>query len=155
MPSALKKDEIVRVGRLLFAALGQRLGRTPRLACLGLNPHSGEGGLFGDEEAKVIQPALEALADEGIIFAGPLPPDTAFTPRIRRNFDGFLCMYHDQALIPFKMLHFDDGVNWTLGLPIVRTSPDHGTACDIAWQGSADASSLRSAIVLASKLAQN
>jgi len=149
----LSSTQIVHVASLLHHALTLRLGRTPRLACLGLNPHAGEGGLFGDEETRIISPALQQLAAHGIVVAGPLAPDSAFTPSQRTRYDGYVCCYHDQGLIPFKMLHFDDGVNWTLGLPIIRTSPDHGTAFDIAWQGSASASSLNSAIRLAAALA--
>jgi 4-hydroxythreonine-4-phosphate dehydrogenase len=128
-------------------------GRKPRLAVLGLNPHAGEGGLFGDEEERIIRPAIAALSALGYDIVGPLPPDTAFRPERRQVTDAYICMYHDQGLIPLKMLAFDEGVNVTLGLPIVRTSVDHGTACDIAWQGKASATSLIEAVRLATKLA--
>ena len=129
-------------------------GRKPRLLVCGLNPHAGEHGLFGDrEEERVIIPAIEAARAKGIDVAGPLPPDTAFLPKYRRACDCYVCMYHDQGLIPLKALAFDEGVNVTLGLPIVRTSVDHGTAFDIAWQGTADVSSLVQAVALAVRLA--
>ena len=124
----------------------------PRLAVLGLNPHAGEDGLFGHEERVVVQ-ALSQLRREGLDVSGPLPPDTAFTPASRRRYDGWVCMYHDQGLIPFKALAFDQGVNVTLGLPIIRTSVDHGTAFDIAWQGVAEHESLVQAILLSARLA--
>lgn len=150
---ALCSSEIIRVGRLLVAGL-RRLGRpAPRIAVLGFNPHAGDGGRFGDEEARIVAPAIAALRAEGIDADGPLPPDTAFAPAIRRRYDGHLCLYHDQGLIPFKALAFDAGVNITLGLPIVRTSPDHGTAFDIAWQGRAAASSMRAAVTAAIAMA--
>ncbi|TVR45698.1 MAG: 4-hydroxythreonine-4-phosphate dehydrogenase PdxA [Planctomycetota bacterium] len=149
----LSADQIERVGRLLNQALYRQLGRPPRLTCLGLNPHAGEGGLFGDEEARLILPALQRLRADGIAIAGPVSADTAFVPAARAENDGYLACYHDQGLIPFKMLHFHDGVNWTLGLPIIRTSPDHGSAHAIAWQGKADATSLRAACQLALRLA--
>ncbi len=128
-------------------------GRPPRLAVLGLNPHAGEGGLFGNrEEEHAIQPAIDAARQSGIEIVGPLPADTAFLPSQLENLDGHICMYHDQGLIPFKTLAFETGVNTTLGLPIVRTSVDHGTALDIAWKGTADPSSLFAAIELAVSL---
>ena len=148
----LSQGEIIRIGTLLDNALSKRLGRKPRLACLGLNPHAGEGGLFGLEDLEIIKPAVGQLVAQGIQCDGPLASDTAFTPLVRQHYDGFICCYHDQGLIPFKMLHFEDGVNWTLGLPIIRTSPDHGTAFDIAWQGKASPHSLRAAIRLAVEL---
>ena len=151
--ATLSRTEIVRVGKLLASSLGQRLGRAPRLACLGLNPHAGEGGLFGHEDAQIIAPAISDLQAEGISCDGPLAADTAFIPTVRQRYDGIICCYHDQGLIPFKMLHFKDGVNWTLGLPIIRTSPDHGTAFDLAWQNKAQVDSLKSAMDLAIKLA--
>ena len=149
----LDQAAIVHTGRLLAETLAQIRGRPARIAVLGLNPHAGEGGLFGDEEATVITPAIAALQALGIDATGPLPPDTAFTATARAHFDGHLCMYHDQGLIPFKALAFDHGVNVTMGLPIVRTSPDHGTAFDLAWQGKASATSLRAAVLLAAQLA--
>ncbi|RMG35336.1 MAG: 4-hydroxythreonine-4-phosphate dehydrogenase PdxA, partial [Planctomycetota bacterium] len=132
----------------------QRLrGRPPRLGVCGLNPHAGEHGLFGyGEEERVIEPALVAARTAGWNVEGPLSADTAFTPDQRRRFDAYVCMYHDQGLIPLKTLAFDEAVNVTLGLPIVRTSVDHGPALDIAWQGRARAESLFQAVKLAARL---
>lgn len=153
VPAAITGERILRVGRQLADALRRLRRREPRLAVLGFNPHAGEGGLFGHEE-ELIAPAVAALRGMGIACDGPLPPDTAFTPAARRRYDGWVCMYHDQGLIPFKALAFDRGVNVTLGLPIVRTSVDHGTAFDIAWQGRAEHSSMIEAIRLATALAR-
>jgi 4-hydroxythreonine-4-phosphate dehydrogenase len=125
----------------------------PRIAMAGLNPHAGEGGAMGDEEARLIQPAIDALRAEGLALHGPMPPDTMFTARARSGYDAALCMYHDQALIPLKTLDMDVGVNVTLGLPIVRTSPDHGTAFDIAGSGKADPGSLLAALRFAAEMA--
>ena len=126
-----------------------------RVSVCGLNPHAGESGLFGNrEEEHIITPAIRQAAEEGIRVLGPLPPDTAFTARRRAETDVYVCMYHDQGLIPLKTLAFDDAVNVTLGLPIVRTSVDHGTAMDIAWQGIASHRSLVEAIRLAVQLSQ-
>ena len=128
--------------------------REPRIVVCGLNPHAGEHGLFGDrEEERFIIPAIQAARAQGLTIDGPLPPDTAFLPARRGSTDAFVCMYHDQGHIPLKMLGFDEAVNVTLGLPIVRTSVDHGTALDIAWQGKASANSLLEAVRLAAKLA--
>ena len=121
----------------------------PRLAVSGLNPHSGEGGQLGREEIEIIEPAIAALAAEGWRVTGPHPADTMFHSRARANYDAALCMYHDQALIPIKALHFEDAVNVTLGLPIVRTAPDHGTAFDIAGQDRADPRPMAAAIRMA------
>jgi 4-hydroxythreonine-4-phosphate dehydrogenase len=119
-----------------------------------LNPHAGEHGLFGrGEEEEIIAPAIDAARAKGLQVEGPLPPDTAFIPAKRRAVDAYVCMYHDQALIPLKALAFDTAVNTTLGLPVPRTSVDHGTACDIAWQGKASGRSLVEAVKLAAKLA--
>ncbi len=145
---------IVSVGRITHAALHDQFGIAhPRLAVAGLNPHAGEGGALGDDEAKIITPAIEILRAEGIEISGPWPPDTMFTEAARAKYDAAICMYHDQALIPLKTIDMHHGVNVTLGLPIVRTSPDHGTAYDIAGQGIADASSLIAALDLAAQLA--
>ena len=145
---------IVAHGRILAAALRDRFGiAAPRLAVAGLNPHAGEGGAMGDEEARIIEPAMRILRDDGIAVRGPYPPDTMFTADTRAGYDAALCMYHDQALIPLKTLDMASGVNVTLGLPIVRTSPDHGTAFDIAGRGIADASSLLAAIRMADAMA--
>ncbi|RWX64190.1 4-hydroxythreonine-4-phosphate dehydrogenase, partial [Mesorhizobium sp. M4B.F.Ca.ET.089.01.1.1] len=127
----------------------------PRLAVAGLNPHAGEGGAMGVEDRRVIQPAIEQLRAEGIDAFGPLPADTMFHARARAGYDAALCMYHDQALIPAKTLAFDEAVNVTLGLPFIRTSPDHGTAFDIAGQGIARADSLIAALRLARRLADS
>ncbi|MGB0716961.1 MAG: 4-hydroxythreonine-4-phosphate dehydrogenase PdxA, partial [Phycisphaerae bacterium] len=126
----------------------------PRIAVAGLNPHAGEDGLFGDEEARVIEPAMQMARNAGIDVEGPFPADTLFTPRMRTRFDGIVAMYHDQGLIPIKMLAFDTAVNLTLGLPIIRTSVDHGTAFDIAHTSRADATSMKEAIRLACDLSR-
>lgn len=126
---------------------------TPRIAVAGLNPHAGEGGLFGDEETKVIAPAIASCRGSGIAATGPYPPDTVFYRAWRGEFDVVVAMTHDQGLIPLKLVHFEDGVNVTMGLPIVRTSVDHGTAYDIAGRGVADPGSMVEAITLAARLA--
>lgn len=154
VPGALTIGRVAEVGRLLSRAVERIRGRKPRMAVLGLNPHAGEEGLFGWEERDVVRPAMELLAAEGFDVEGPLPPDTAFTQRALRDFGAHLCLYHDQGLIPFKMLCFEEGVNVTMGLPFVRTSVDHGTAYDIAGKGVADIGSLISAVALAAKLSQ-
>ena len=127
----------------------------PRLALAGVNPHAGEGGDIGREEIEVMAPAVEALRADGIRIDGPLPADALFTPRLRVRYDAILCPSHDQALIPFKALHVDDGVNMTLGLPIVRTSPDHGTAFDIAGTGQAHPGATVAAIRMAAQAVEN
>jgi 4-hydroxythreonine-4-phosphate dehydrogenase len=146
--TSLRTKEIVRVGRLLAAFLQRRLGRPPHLAVAGLNPHAGEGGRFGDEEQTIIAPAVAELAADCAV-TGPHAPDTIFHRAAAGEFDGVLCMYHDQGLIPLKLLAFDTGVNVTLGLPYPRTSPDHGTAFDLAGTGRANHQSLLAAINLA------
>jgi len=125
-----------------------------RIAVCGLNPHAGEGGEFGDEEITTIKPAVDAARQKGIDVVGPLPADTLFHYAYRGDYDAVVAMYHDQGLVPLKMVAFDSGVNWTLGLPFVRTSPDHGTAYDIAGQGKADPSSMKAAIRLAKQLSR-
>lgn len=138
---------------LLHDALTRLFGiEHPRIAVAGLNPHAGESGRFGDEEKRVIEPAMQMARNAGINVDGPFPADTLFTPRNRSRFDGIVAMYHDQGLIPVKMLAFDTAVNLTLGLPIVRTSPDHGTAFDIAGTDQADPGSMKEAIRLACQL---
>ncbi len=127
----------------------------PRIAVAGLNPHGGEGGIFGKEEIEIIAPAIAEAQNDGINAVGPFPPDTIFHQAANGKFDTVVCMYHDQGLIPFKLLHFSDGVNITLGLPIVRTSVDHGTAYDIAGKGQADQSSLSAAVTLSLKIVRN
>ncbi len=145
---------ILRRGRITAASLARDFGiARPRLAVAGLNPHAGEGGALGSEDQEIVAPAIAALAAEGVDAAGPFPPDTMFTPAARTRYDAALCMYHDQALIPLKTLDMAHGVNVTLGLPIVRTSPDHGTAFDIAGRGCADPASLIAAIRLAAAMA--
>ena len=154
VPGLIHTSRIVDVIELTAEALQRIHGRPPKLAVLGLNPHAGEHGLFGQrEEERFIIPAIEIARQRGYNVEGPLPPDTAFIPAKRKVTDGFICMYHDQGHIPLKALAFDSAVNTTLGLPIIRTSVDHGTACDIAWQSKADPGSLFSAIKLAAKLA--
>jgi 4-hydroxythreonine-4-phosphate dehydrogenase len=150
----LTTEMIVAAARTTAAALRREFGiASPRLAIAGLNPHAGEQGALGTEETTMIQPAIDALRTEGLDVSGPWPPDTMFTAKARARYDVAICMYHDQALIPLKTLDMDHGVNVTLGLPIVRTSPDHGTAFDIAGQGVADPTSLIAAIELARTLA--
>jgi 4-hydroxythreonine-4-phosphate dehydrogenase len=145
---------IVAAARTTAAALRRDFGiDAPRLAIAGLNPHAGEQGALGDEETTIIAPAMAALRAEGIDVSGPWPPDTMFTASARTRYDVAICMYHDQALIPLKTLDMDRGVNVTLGLPIVRTSPDHGTAYDIAGKGLANPTSLIAALELAAALA--
>ncbi len=145
---------IQTTARITAAALARDFGLpNPRLAIAGLNPHAGEQGALGDEERTLIAPAIAALRAEGLNVTGPWPPDTMFTADARTRYDVAICMYHDQALIPLKTLDMHHGVNVTLGLPIVRTSPDHGTAFDIAGQGIADPSSLIAALDLAGELA--
>lgn len=152
--SALSTELVVSTGRIVAHDLRGRFGiKAPRLAVAGLNPHAGEGGAIGREDETVVRPAVVALRREGIDAFGPLPADTMFRPEARATYDAALCMYHDQALIPAKTLAFDDGVNVTLGLPFVRTSPDHGTALDIAGRGIARPASLVAAIRLAAELA--
>jgi 4-hydroxythreonine-4-phosphate dehydrogenase len=153
VPSALTTDLIVLTGRIVARELKERFGlANPRLALAGLNPHAGESGAMGSEDAAVIAPAVETLRHEGIDVAGPLPADTMFHARARSRYDAALAMYHDQALIPIKTIAFDEAVNVTLGLPFVRTSPDHGTAFDIAGRGIARPDSLVAAIKLAARL---
>ncbi len=153
VPAALATDRIVDVAMLAWSNLAVLRGKSPRLCLLGLNPHAGEEGLFGDEEIRVIAPAKKLLEARGIRVEGPVPPDTAFTPEIRKRYGCYIAMYHDQGSIPFKMLAFDTGVNVTMGLPIIRTSPDHGTAFNLAWQGKASPDSLFCAYELAVRLA--
>lgn len=150
----LTTETIVAAARTTAAALTTDFGiARPRLAVAGLNPHAGEGGALGDEEARIVAPAIATLRAAGIDATGPWPPDTMFTETARARYDAAICMYHDQALIPIKTLSFWDGVNVTLGLPIVRTSPDHGTALDIAGQGKADARSMIAAVRMAADMA--
>jgi 4-hydroxythreonine-4-phosphate dehydrogenase len=145
---------ITATARIVVADMKTRFGiRRPRLAISGLNPHAGEDGTMGDEEQTIIMHAITVLQNEGIDVAGPLPADTMFHPAAREKYDCAICMYHDQALIPIKTIAFDDGVNVTLGLPFIRTSPDHGTAFGIAGSGTANPSSLIAALKLAARMA--
>lgn len=154
VPGALSAALIEETVRILAAGLRDDFGASaPRIAVAGLNPHAGEGGSIGREEIELIAPALDRLAAEGIDVVGPLSADTLFHAAARRRYDAAVCMYHDQALIPVKTLAFDTGVNMTLGLPFVRTSPDHGPALDIAGQDAADPTSLIHALRLAGEVA--
>lgn len=154
VPEQLTTELIVETGRIAAADLRRRFGVTaPRLALCGLNPHAGEGGALGKEDATVIAPAIDQLRALGIEANGPYPADTLFHARARAGYDVALGMYHDQALIPIKTIAFDDGVNVTLGLPFIRTSPDHGTAFDIAGKGIARPDSLCAALRLAARMA--
>jgi 4-hydroxythreonine-4-phosphate dehydrogenase len=152
VPGMLSEAEIVRVGCLLRDFLLLKLKKNPRIAVAGLNPHAGEQGDMGREEIDIIAPAVACLSQMGN-FVGPLPPDTLFHRAVEGDFDGVLCMYHDQGLIPLKLHAFHEGVNVTLGLPFIRTSPDHGTAFDIAGRSVARPDSMRQAIRLAVELA--
>jgi len=156
---AVSFDNLLQTLRITHASVGAALGRAPRIAVAGLNPHAGEGGLFGREEIEVIAPAIAAARAEGVDARGPFAPDTVFMRARARHgqpgeFDVVVAMYHDQGLIPVKYLGVDKGVNVTLGLPLVRTSPDHGTAFDIAGTGRADPASLLEAIRVARELAR-
>ena len=154
VPSLLRQEEIVRVGKLLAGFCRQRGIQSPKIAVCGLNPHAGENGAFGTEDGEIVRPAIDELqqAGDGVVFSGPHPPDTIFRPAADGEYDAVLCMYHDQGLIPLKLLDFDTGVNVTLGLPKPRTSPDHGTAYNIAGKGKASASSMIHAIQLACEM---
>ena len=157
VPSLLSTAEIVRVGRLLESFVAWRLGVRPKIAVAGLNPHAGECGTLGREEIEIIEPAVQLLGGSigsSATVAGPIPPDTVFHRAVEGEFDAVLCMYHDQGLIPLKLHAFDSGVNITLGLPFPRTSPDHGTAFDIAGRDVARPDSMIAAIRLAAELVQ-
>jgi 4-hydroxythreonine-4-phosphate dehydrogenase len=154
VPKAIDKQAVFDTGEIILTALRRDFGiRNPRLAVAGLNPHAGEEGVLGAEDAAVIAPAIAALKARGFAVRGPLSADTLFHEEARKTYDAALCMYHDQALIPIKTLSFWDGVNVTLGLPIVRTSPDHGTALDIAGRGKADPRSMIAAVQMAADMA--
>ena len=156
VPDIISSELIISRARTTERGLARDFGiERPRLAMAGLNPHAGESGALGREEIEIVIPALERLRDEGIQIEGPLAADTMFHPRARARYDAALCLYHDQALIPLKTLHFDEGVNITLGLPIVRTSPDHGTAFNIAGRNRADPGATIAAIRLAHECAEN
>ena len=154
VPDLLSLEGIVHTARVTHDSLRRYWGlEAPRLAVCGLNPHAGEGGLFGDEEGRIIAPAVAQLQAQGIAAEGPLPPDTVFWRATRGHFDAVVCMYHDQGLIPLKLLHFEDGVNVSLGLPIIRTSVDHGTAYDLAGTGQANPASMIAAVRMAAQMA--
>ena len=153
--SSITPKRIINVTNMLNNIIIQEGIDTPSIAMAAINPHAGENGYMGKQEIDIIQPALEHLLQSGIKVNGPFPPDTLFIKETREKYDGIVSMYHDQGHIPFKMLAFDKGVNSTLGLPIIRTSVDHGTAFNIAWQGLADTGSLRAALNLAIKRAKN
>jgi 4-hydroxythreonine-4-phosphate dehydrogenase len=155
VPEVLTMERIVAKARATIRGLQRQFGiERPRIAVAGLNPHAGEEGAIGREEIEIIIPALERLREEGHDVAGPYPADTMFHERARRRYDAALCMYHDQALVPIKTLHFDEGVNMTLGLPIVRTSPDHGTAFLIAGKDEANPGAMIAALQTAAASAQ-
>ncbi|MCW0181147.1 MAG: 4-hydroxythreonine-4-phosphate dehydrogenase PdxA [Zavarzinia sp.] len=155
VPGLLSVPAILEVARATARALRQDFAiAAPRLAVIGLNPHAGESGLLGREEIEIIAPAIATLRAEGIDAFGPVPPDAAFHAAARNRYDAAICMYHDQGLIPLKTLDFDEGVNVTLNLPFVRTSPDHGTALDIAGTGKANPQSLMSALAMAAAMAK-
>ncbi|MDH4333384.1 MAG: 4-hydroxythreonine-4-phosphate dehydrogenase PdxA [Desulfobulbaceae bacterium] len=156
VPGAITREAVLRMITITGRALRDDFGvAQPRMAVAGLNPHAGEDGMFGDEEQRVIAPAVAAGRRAGWQVEGPFPPDTVFHKAATGRFDAVVCMYHDQGLIPFKLLHFSDGVNVTLGLPIVRTSVDHGTAYDIAGKGLADPASLAAAVSMAEAIVAN
>ncbi|MEM6476114.1 MAG: 4-hydroxythreonine-4-phosphate dehydrogenase PdxA [Pseudomonadota bacterium] len=155
VPELLTTELIIHKARIVAAGLQRDFGiERPRLAIAALNPHASEGGKFGSEEARVIEPAIAALQAEGLDVFGPVPGDALFMPRARSGYNVALCMYHDQALIPLKALEVDEGVNVTLGLPIIRTSPDHGTAFDIAGKGIADPGAMIAALRMAGEMAR-
>jgi 4-hydroxythreonine-4-phosphate dehydrogenase len=154
LPELITRKNVLDTIRIVHRDLRRWFGlRRPRIGVCGLNPHAGEAGLFGGEEAKSVAPAIRQARREGIACDGPIPADAAFTPKLRARHDAFVAMFHDQACIPVKMLAFESGVNVTLGLPIIRTSPDHGTAYDIVRQGKADPGSMIAAILLAAEMA--
>ena len=154
VPERLTSDLIVAKARIVARGLRRDFGiEAPRLALAGLNPHAGESGQLGGEEERIMVPAIAQLAEDGVLVDGPVAADALFAPGIRDQYDALLCGYHDQALAPFKALHFHDGVNLTLGLPIIRTSPDHGTAFNIAGTGRADPRPTIAAIAMAARMA--
>ncbi len=156
VPGSLTREKVLETIEICRNSLVERFGiQQPKVAVAGLNPHAGEDGMFGEQEREVIEPAVRSAVSMGWDVSGPLPPDTVFFHAVNGKFDCVVCMYHDQGLIPFKMVHFKDGVNTTLGLDIIRTSVDHGTAYDIAWRGLADHTSLVEAVKLAAFQAHN
>ena len=156
VPELLDREKVYKTIMITAKALKEDLGfSNPRLAVAALNPHAGEEGLFGSEEQEIISPAISRARQQGIEVTGPFPADTLFNQAATGRFEAVVAMYHDQGLIPLKLLHFSDAVNVTLGLPIIRTSVDHGTAYDIAGTGRADSSSLKAAILMATEMAKN
>lgn len=156
VPGQLSQDEIIRIINLTGETLIRDFSISrPRIAVAGLNPHSGEAGLFGEEERQMIEPAVAGAVSKKWEVVGPLPPDTVFRKAMDNDYDAVVAMYHDQGLIPFKLVHFEDGVNLTMGLPIIRTSVDHGTAYDIAGKGLASASSLEASFAMAAQIIAN
>ena len=156
MPGKISTEGILKKLKLFQSSLKEDFNiRKPKIAVLGLNPHAGDGGLLGKEEIDIIIPAIEAAKKQDIIVFGPYPADGFFGAHTYHNFDGILAMYHDQGLIPFKFANFDTGVNFTAGLPVVRTSPDHGTGYDIAGKNQANEQSFRDAIYLACDIVKN
>lgn len=156
VPGLITIESVLKTITITDKAFKRDFGlKKPRIAVCGLNPHAGEAGMFGDEDKKIVEPAVKKARKAGIDAVGPLPPDTVFYRAVRKKeFDCVVAMYHDQGLGPLKLLHFDDGVNATLGLPVIRTSVDHGTAFDIAWQGKANHQSLVAAIEMAAEMAK-
>lgn len=152
---SITAERIVDVTKLLHESIMQEGISKPKIAMAAINPHAGENGFMGEEDEKVVKPAVAQIRSLGIDIEGPFPPDTLFIEKIRNRFDGIVSMYHDQGHIPFKMLAFDSGVNSTMGLPLIRTSPDHGTAFEIAWKGIADTGSFFAAVRLAAKRASS
>jgi 4-hydroxythreonine-4-phosphate dehydrogenase len=155
VPDMITKEKVLRTIVLAGKACSMMGIREPKIAVAGLNPHGGEAGIFGEEEIRHIAPAVREAQAAGIAVSGPYPADTLFHKAYHGDFDIVVCMYHDQGLVPLKMIAFDKGVNMTVGLPIIRTSPDHGTAYDIAWKGISDPSSMVEAIKLAAQLGGN
>ncbi len=154
-PTLISIEGLVEIGAIVAQALRRDFGvAEPRLAFAGLNPHAGEEGALGREDLDIVAPAVTRLAAQGVRASGPFPADTMFHAEARKNYDVAVCMYHDQALIPVKTLAFDSGVNVTLGLPFIRTSPDHGTAFALAGTGRASATSLTEAVLLAGRMAR-
>jgi len=153
VPRLVTREKVLSTIRTTHRDVDRYFRLNPRIAVLALNPHCSEGGMFGDEEERVIRPAVEAARQEGVEVAGPLSADTLFHFAAQGEYDAVVCMYHDQGLIPLKLLHFDDGVNVTLGLPIIRTSVDHGTAYNLAGTGTASAASMAAAIRMAAEMA--
>lgn len=154
VPRLVSTEQVLMTIRVTHRDLDCYFRKNPRIAVLALNPHCGEGGMFGHEETRIIAPAIEAARAEGINATGPHSADTLFHFAVQGNYDAVVCMYHDQGLIPLKLLHFDDGVNVTLGLPIIRTSVDHGTAYNLAGTGSASEASMAAAIRMAAAMAR-